>query len=115
MQKTTLLLEVGEEAMNELSDNEQGLILNLYDDSEARVAAMRVFDILRKKFKPSYRMGSFYEDRAAKYRAYDNLYKEYASSVGAGKLGAAITDVEIEVPVHHANDIDRNKWTKLTR
>jgi len=108
MKETTLLLEVGEEALIELSTNELSLILNLYDDSQARIAAMRVFDILRKKFKPSYRMGSLFEDRAAKYRAYENLYKEYASSVGAGKLGTPVADTDVV-------DIDRNKWTRLTR
>lgn len=105
MDEITLTLEVGSEAIDELSTTEKNSILATYSNEQVKYAALKVFDILRKKFLPTYRMGRMYEDLSAKFEKYDKLYKEYCSVVGAGKHGTITTE----------NDIERWKWPSQIR
>lgn len=104
MLESTLLLEVGSEALAELSSDEKTAILAKYTDTQAALAGMRVFDVLRKKFQPNLKMGRMYEDLATKFRFYDEMYKQYARAVKAGRLGR--TDFSSQ------RSIDRYKWVK---
>lgn len=95
MDSNVLLLEIGSVALGDLSEIEKDAILALYTNAEVRLAGMKTFELLRKKFQPNYRMGRTYEDLSRKYEWYDQLYKEYASSTAAGELGSDdFTDVE---------------------
>lgn len=87
MNEATLLLEVGSEALAELSTAEKAAILAKYTEAQVVIAGMRVFDVLRKKFQPNLKMGRMYEELAAKYHFYDKLYNQYAQAVRAGRLG----------------------------
>lgn len=80
------MLEVGSEALNELSLDEKIGILSKYTDSQVMLASMKVFKLLARKFQPNYRMGRMYENLGRKFEVYDQLYKEYARNVRAGKL-----------------------------
>jgi hypothetical protein len=84
MDQATLLLEVGSTAISDLTSDELAGILGLYTNAQVRLAGMKTFELLRKKFQPTYRMGRTYEELSKKYEWYDKLYKEYASSTGAG-------------------------------
>ena len=108
MDELTLILEVGSEALDELSDTEKTAILSNYDDDEVKYAGMKVFDILRKKFLPTYRMGRMYEDLSAKFEKYDRLYKEYCSIVSAGSLAADPDNID-------NYDVERWKWVSPTQ
>jgi len=108
MQENDLLLEVGSEALNDLSDEEKIAILNKYESGQETLAALKVFSILMKKFKPTYRMGKMYEDLSAKYERYRDLYNLYAKMVRAGRVGQDPDTIT-------KYDIDRWKWPSQTR
>ena len=80
------MLEVGSEALSELSSDEKSAILAAYTDAQVMLASMKVFKLLARKYKPNYRMGRMYENLGKKFETYDRLYKEYARNVRAGKL-----------------------------
>jgi len=77
-------------------------------DSQIKLAGMFVFNLLRKKYRPSYRMGSMYENDSAKFEKYNELFKEYAQSVSAGKLA-------VETNTQTTYEIERYKWPEQTR
>lgn len=108
MEELTLVLEVGSEALDELSTTEKNAVLAAYTDAQVKFAGMKVFDILRKKFLPTYRMGRMYEDLSAKFEKYDRLYKEYCATVAAGELGEDPDDIT-------KYDVERWKWPSQTR
>ena len=108
MDELTLILEVGSEALDELSDTEKNAILANYTNAQVKYAGMKVFDILRKKFLPTYRMGRMYEELSAKFEKYDRLFKEYCQAMNAGKLGTDPDDID-------NYDIERWKWVSPTR
>lgn len=87
MQEGTLLILIGEVPLSELSAAEKAAILNTFDESQIGEATLRVFDLLRKKFQPNYRMGKMYEELSQKYEFYNRLYNQCAQTVRAGKLG----------------------------
>jgi len=80
-----LLLEIGSEAYNDLTAEERELIIRTYETSQIKQAGMKAFDLLRKKFKCTYRMGRMYEALSEKYRAYESIWKSYLKQVRAGK------------------------------
>lgn len=108
MQENDLLLEVGSEALNDLSDEEKIAILNRYESGQETLAALKVFSILMKKFKPTYRMGKMYEDLSAKYERYRDLYNLYARMVRAGRVGEDPDNIT-------KYDVKRWKWPSQTR
>lgn len=108
MTETELILEVGSEAVDELSTTEKNAILSTYTDAQAKYAGLATFDLLRKKFLPTYRMGRMYEALSDKFEKYDRLYKEYCSVVKAGKLG-------VDPDTITKYDVKRWKWPSLTR
>lgn len=97
MNETTLMLEIGSEALNELTSDEKSAILSAYSDSQVMLASMKVFKLLARKYQPNYRMGRMYENLGKKFEKYDQLYKEYTKFVRAGKL--ANTDFEGQKPI----------------
>lgn len=108
MQESNLLLEVGAQALRDLSTDEKTAILDKYEDGREKLAGMKVFNILRKKFQADYRMGRMYEDLSQKFEAYDRLYKEYAQAVKAGRLG-------LDPSKNETYTIDRYKFVKNSR
>jgi len=97
MQEGNLLLEVGSEAISDLTPDEKSALLNKYSDGEEKLAGMKVFYILMRKFQPNYRMGRMYEDLSRKYEAYRNIYYEYARSVNAGRHGSNLEEERYDV------------------
>jgi hypothetical protein len=79
-----LMLEVGSEVLDELTIKEKATILAKYSLGTIKIAAMKVFYVAAMKFKPSYKMGSTFEDLAAKYRKYWDMYCFLAKSLKAG-------------------------------
>ena len=108
MQESNLLLEVGAQALNDLSADEKIAILARYDDGQEKIAGMKVFSILMKKFKSDYRMGRLYEDRSQKYEAYRQIYREYCQMVSAGKLS-------VDPATQDRWDVERYKFVKHSR
>ena len=108
MDELTLTMEVGSEAVEELSSTEKTAILASYTNAQVKFAGMKVFDLLRKKFLPTYRMGRMYEDLSSKFEKYESLYREYCQTMNAGKLGEDPDDVT-------KYDVDRWKWPSQTR
>lgn len=86
MQEENLLFEVGSQALNDLAPEEKDLILSKYEDGQEKIAGLKVFSILMKKFKSDYRMGRMYENRSQRYKAYRLIYLDYAQSLGKKKV-----------------------------
>lgn len=105
MKQEDLLLEVGTQALNDLSSDEKNAILNKYEEGQETMAGLKVFSILMKKFQADYRMGRMYEDLSQKYEAYRNLYFQYAKGTKAGK--SSINE--------ETYDVERSKFIKPTR
>lgn len=89
MEESVLLLEVGSEALDELSSDEKDAILARYTDAQASVAGMKVFGLLMKKYQPNYRMGKMYENLSDKYEAYRKIYLDYCRNINAGRSKAS--------------------------
>lgn len=108
MQESVLLLEVGAQAIRDLSADEKDIILSKYSDAQVKYAGMTTFNLLRKKFRSNYRMGRMYENLSQKYEAYDRIYKEYAFAIKAGKNSSTESDVDYSLRrdtfVKHARD-----------
>jgi len=107
MLESVLLLEVGSEALVELSADEKTAILARYTDSQCAVAGMKVFGLLMKKYQPNYRMGKMYEDLGQKYEAYRRIYNDYARSVNAGRSSSE----DESLPRY---DIEKTKFVKFS-
>lgn len=107
MQESNLLLEVGAQAISDLSSDEKTAILARYSDGEEKMAGMKVFSVLMKKYRANYRMGRMYESLSQKYEAYRILYYEYAQSVKAGKTSSD--------PDNEFFEIERSKFISPTR
>jgi len=80
-----LLLEIGSEALSELTDKEIDAICQRY--SNVRQAGMRAFELLMRKYRPSYRMGRMYVRESEKFEFYRREYERLASMLGAGAVG----------------------------
>ena len=78
-----LKLEVGTEGWEELTTDEQNSLLSY---SSLTLAALKAFDLLRKKYRPTYRLGRAYEDLSSKYEHYAALYREYQRRVAVGEV-----------------------------
>lgn len=85
MNQDNLLLEVGAQAIKDLSTDELTLILQKYENGQESLAGLHVFNLLTKKFKGNWRMGRMYQHDSQKYDAYREIYREYARSLKAGK------------------------------
>ncbi len=107
MLEATLLLEIGSEALSELSTDEKEAILARYTDAQASVAGLKVFSILMKKFQPNYRMGKMYEDLSQKYDAYRQIYNLYCLNLNAGRT----TKPAKGTPRY---DVEKNKYPRHT-
>lgn len=107
MNESTLLLEVGSEALDDLTAGEKGAVLNRYTDSQVKLAGMKVFGLLVRKFQPNYRMGRMYETLSQKYEMYYKLHRHYAATVSAGKLGH--TDLDDKKVIENDKFLDTHK------
>jgi len=101
------MLEVGSEVLDELTAKEKATILAKYSVGEEKVAAMRVFYVASMKFKPSYKMGSTFEDLSAKYRKYWDMYCYLAKCLGAGRTTGSEGN---NASANNAVEVDRWKW-----
>ena len=86
MTEAELILEVGSTAVEDLTTAEKAAILATFSAAQARLAGMATFDLLKKKFKPSYKMGKAYIAESDRYEKYQALYNEYAMSTNAGRV-----------------------------
>ena len=93
MTQDDLKMEIGSEAYSDLSDEEVAFIVNNYDD--VKLAAMKSFEILWKKFQPTYRLGRLYEASSDKYLNYRSLYVHYSNMLGVGRSTSAIMNVVV--------------------
>ena len=97
-----LKLEIGAAAFEDLTDDEVAIILKNYSSDTIRLAGMKAFEILSKKFQPNYRMGRLYEELGSKYEYYQRMYDRYARMVRAGSVPNVDTTGKYQ--------LDRNKW-----
>jgi hypothetical protein len=105
MTSDELLLEIGSEAYAELSTSEQTAIAAKYTVAQTRMAGLHAFQLLMKKFRPSYRMGKTYEALSQKFEAYRQIYNWYCQTVKAGKVTATSTQLDsVEV-------VDKDKFS----
>lgn len=110
MDESTLLLEVGSEALSDLTSAEKAAVLAAYTNAQVVYAGMKVFELLSKKFKPTYRAGKMYRQLSDKYERYVQIYKNYCRNVSAGKLGK---DVDADTTYEEV-EMDRYKFLKDT-
>ena len=96
-----LELEIGSEAFSDLTTDEISHITSTYGD--IKQAGMKAFELLWKKFKPTYRMGKMYEKESEKYSNYRELYLLYSKSLGAGRTTSKVQNFVLE----------RNKWVDV--
>ncbi len=94
MDSANLLLEVGAQAIKDLSAGEEAAILAKYANGQEALAGLHVFSLLTKKFKANYRMGRMYQNESQKYEAYRQIYYEYTRSVNAGKVKSQTATVD---------------------
>jgi len=87
MTTTELLLEIGSRAYDDLTTTEKNAIITTYSSSQLRLAGMKAFELLWKKFQPNYKMGKTFEALSDKYEAYHKIFLWYTKQVGAGRLG----------------------------
>ena len=104
MDDSVLLLEIGSVAYGDLSASEIAALLALYSNSQNKIAGMHSFEILKKKFLPTYRMGKTYEKLSDKFENYRRIYNDYAQTVGAGRTTGSATELADQ------ETIDRNKF-----
>lgn len=98
-----ILLEVGSEALEDLTAKEKATILETFSPGQEKVAAMKIFYLLALKFKPSYKMGSTFEDLSAKYRKYWEIYCHLAKTLNAGRTTGSES-------ANNTVEVDRWKW-----
>jgi len=77
--------EVGERAWSLLTTGEQTKIL-AGSGSSLSLAGMQVFELLWKRFKPTYRLGKLYQAESDRYQEYYKIYCKYARELGAGRI-----------------------------
>ena len=107
-----ILLEVGSDALDELTEKEKATILAKYSAGQEKVAAMKIFYLLALKFKPSYKMGSTFEDLSAKYKKYWDIYCHLAKSLNAGVItgGDHNSAYSENSSANNTVEVDRWKW-----
>ena len=81
--------EVGKCAWDLLTLDEQTAILAGSGNSLS-LAGMRVFELLWKQFKPTYRLGKLYKADSDRYREYYKIYCQYAQKLGAGRINKSV-------------------------
>ncbi len=101
MTEQDLEREVGSEAFSDLTSDEVSYIVGTFSD--IKQAGMKAFEILWKKFKPTYRMGKLYEKDSEKYQNYRELYLLYTQTLGAGRTTSKVQNFVIK----------RNKWVDV--
>jgi hypothetical protein len=94
MTEEVLKLEIGSEAFSNLTSAEVAHIVEKYSD--VKLAGMKAFELLWKKFKPTYRMGKLYEEESDKYQAYKEMYLLYTKQLGAGIHTSKLTNVNVK-------------------
>jgi hypothetical protein len=82
-----LLLEIGSKAYADLTTQEIHAIVTTYSSEQKKMAGMKAFELLWKKFQANYKMGRMYEAESQKYEAYHKIFVWYTQQVQAGKLG----------------------------
>lgn len=98
MTEEQLKLEIGSEAFTHLTPEEVACITSGY--SNVKLAGMKAFELLWKKFKPTYRMGKLYEKESDRYVAYKEIYLQYVKQLSSG----------IHTGNSQSSAIERSKW-----
>jgi hypothetical protein len=96
MDSNELLLEIGSKAYDDLDPRERTALMGKYTLAQTRIAGLHAFQILMKKFQPTYRMGKTYENLSEKFVAYRNIYNWYCQTVSAGTIATADIDNEVD-------------------
>lgn len=86
MTSNDLLLEIGSVAYADLTTGEINAIAARYSVADVKLAGMKAFELLSKKFEANYRMGRMYEHLSQKYEHYKVVYKRYLTQLNAGAL-----------------------------
>ena len=94
MTEAELILEVGSTAVADLTTVEKAAILAGFSAAQARLAGMATFDLLKKKFSHSYKMGKAFINESQKHETYSKIYNEYAATTNAGKTTGSEDDVD---------------------
>ena len=88
-----LKLEIGSEAFNNLTSDEVNAICSNVDS--VVFGAMKAFELLWKKFKPTYRLGKMYKAESDRYKAYYEMFCWYTRQVKAGYCNKSSESVDI--------------------
>lgn len=89
MIESEIKTEVGERAWGFLTTDEQMAILT-GSGTSLSLAGMQVFELLYKKFKPTFRLGKLYQADSDRYQEYYRIYCQYAQKLKAGRLKNAV-------------------------
>ncbi len=81
---TELKIEIGATAYDELDSDEIGYICG--NSASIAFAGLKAFEILMKKYKPSYKMGKLFCNDGDKYKAYRDMFVMYSRQFSAGTL-----------------------------
>ena len=79
-----LKIEIGSTAYDDLERDELNFICQNSDS--VAFGGLKAFEILMKKYKPSYKMGRMFCNDGDKYAAYRDIFNSYARQFSAGKL-----------------------------
>ena len=89
-----LLVEIGSEAYDGLTSQEVLAICQSVND--AVNGGMKAFEILWKKFNPTYKMGKMYVRDSDRYEAYRRIHAWYCQKVNAGYTSTATQDSPLD-------------------
>ena len=91
---TDLLLEIGSEAYERLTAAEVASICQRVSDTTN--GGMLAFELLWKKYKPTFKAGKMYVRESDRYETYFRIYNWYCQKVKAGKTSTATEDSPVE-------------------
>ena len=87
------MLEIGSEAYNNLTSDEATAICSNVDS--VAYGAMKAFELLWKKFKPTYRLGKMYKKESDRYEAYYRMFCWYTRQIKAGYCNTTDTPIDV--------------------
>ncbi len=80
--ETELRLEIGDVAYGNLTEEERNFIVQQSDS--VALGGLKAFELLMKKYKPSYKMGKMYCDNSSLYERYRDMFYLYSRQFQAG-------------------------------
>lgn len=82
-----LLLEIGSEAYERLTPTEISAIC--MNANSVLEGAMKAFELLWKKYEPTYKMGKMYIRESDRYETYRRIHNWYCQKIRAGIVKSA--------------------------